>query len=183
MVGNGFYKDETAKVVVERPASEEEKQKLFDSIKANGYKWNPDNKTLEKLIEPKFKVGDRIRHKNDKTIIKTIGYVYHNSYALYDGHLLLFTDQYMWELAPNKFDINTLKPFDKVLVRNHEKNEWQPNFFNKYCKEINSFKLIGVCTPSYANNHHFVNYCIPYEGNEHLSGKTDDCAEYFKTWK
>lgn len=220
----------------QRLATEEEKAKLFKAIKDNGYKWNAETKTLDKLpkfkvgdrirhkcpefrgerivnircdtgyfttindwidiahqddwelvseelVKPWFKIGDRIRHKNDKTIIKTIGYVYHNSYALYDGHLLLFTDQDMWELAPNKFDINTLKPFDKVLVRNHEKNEWQPNFFNKYCKEIKKFKLIGICTPACGNTEHFVDYCIPYEGNEHLSGKTDDCAEYFKTWK
>ena len=75
-----------------------------------------------------------------------------------------------------------MKPFDKVLVRNHEKNEWQPNFFNKYCKEINSFKLIGICTPSYANNQHFANYCIPYEGNQNLLGTTNDCDEYYKIW-
>ena len=36
-----------------RLATEEEKQKLFDAIKANGYKWNAETKTLEKL--PKFK--------------------------------------------------------------------------------------------------------------------------------
>lgn len=39
-----------------KPATEEEKQKLFKAIKDNGYKWNPETKTLEKLIEPKFKV-------------------------------------------------------------------------------------------------------------------------------
>lgn len=41
---------------VQRLATEEEKQKLFDAIKANGYKWNPETKTLEEL--PKFKDGD-----------------------------------------------------------------------------------------------------------------------------
>lgn len=41
-------------------ATEEEKTKLFDAIKANGYKWNAETKTLEKLIEPKFKVGDQV---------------------------------------------------------------------------------------------------------------------------
>ena len=35
-----------------KPATEEEKQKLFKAIKDNGYKWNPETKTLEKLIEP-----------------------------------------------------------------------------------------------------------------------------------
>lgn len=41
-------------------ATKEEKAKLFDAIKVNGYKWNEETKTLEKL--PKFKVGDRIKH-------------------------------------------------------------------------------------------------------------------------
>ena len=37
-----------------RFATEEERQKLFKAIKDNGYKWNAETKTLEKLIEPKF---------------------------------------------------------------------------------------------------------------------------------
>ena len=37
-----------------RFATEEEKQKLFDAIKENGYKWNAETKTLEKLIKSKF---------------------------------------------------------------------------------------------------------------------------------
>lgn len=44
-----------------RFATEEEKQKLFKDIKANGYKWNAETKTLEKVIEPKFEVGDKIK--------------------------------------------------------------------------------------------------------------------------
>lgn len=38
-----------------RLATEEEKEKLLQAIKDNGYKWNAETKTLEKLIEPKFK--------------------------------------------------------------------------------------------------------------------------------
>lgn len=34
-----------------RFATDEEKEKLFDAIKENGYKWNSETKTLEKLIE------------------------------------------------------------------------------------------------------------------------------------
>ena len=44
-----------------RLATDEEKQELFYAIKANGYKWNAKTKTLEKLNEPRFKVGDRIK--------------------------------------------------------------------------------------------------------------------------
>ena len=41
-------------------ATEEEKQKLFDVIKANGYKWNAETNTLEKLedIEDKGNISD-----------------------------------------------------------------------------------------------------------------------------
>lgn len=37
-----------------RFATEEEKQKLFKAIKDNGYEWNAETKTLEKLVKPKF---------------------------------------------------------------------------------------------------------------------------------
>ena len=53
-----------------RLATEEEKAKLFKAIKDNGYKWNEETKTLEKL--PKFKVGDRVRNKNYKDYIYAI---------------------------------------------------------------------------------------------------------------
>ena len=39
-----------------RLATEEEKQKLFDAIKVNGYKWNDETKTLEKLEKEKFDI-------------------------------------------------------------------------------------------------------------------------------
>lgn len=41
-----------------RLATEEEKKKLFDAIKLNGYKWNVETKTLEKLIQPNTQIGD-----------------------------------------------------------------------------------------------------------------------------
>ena len=37
-----------------RFATEEEKQKLFQAIKDNRYKWNAETKTLKKLVEPRF---------------------------------------------------------------------------------------------------------------------------------
>lgn len=37
-----------------RFATEDEKKKLFQAIKDNGYKWNAETKTLEKLVKSKF---------------------------------------------------------------------------------------------------------------------------------
>lgn len=41
-----------------RLATEKEKETLLKTIKDNGYKWNAETKTLEKLVEPQFKDGD-----------------------------------------------------------------------------------------------------------------------------
>ena len=50
-------------------ATEEEKQKLFKALEDNGYKWNAETKTLEKLIVPKFKVGDKVVKKGDINLL------------------------------------------------------------------------------------------------------------------
>lgn len=154
-------------------ATEEEKQKLFDAIKANGYKWNAETKTLEKLIEPKFKVGDRIKSKELKPNINTITQVYENYYELDDRGILPLNYQDKWELVPDKFDINTLKPFDKVLVRDSNKQKWTIDFFSFIDKsQMSPFICSG----------HYTYQCIPYEKNEHLLGTTNDCDEFYKTW-
>ena len=165
-----------------RLATEEEKEKLFQAIKDNGYKWNAKTKTLERLIKPKFKVGDRVRLKSKPNYVYTINSLTWDdnnklAYRLLpdnDKHLrvisLITQDQY--ELVPNKFDITTLVPFEsKVLVRNDESQYWIPAFWG--CKRADGYTTtFGWCK-----------YCIPYEGNEHLLGTTNDCDEYFKTWK
>lgn len=157
-----------------RYATEEEKQKLFDAIKANGYKWNEETKTLEKLVEPKFKVGNKVRVKKGVSEPRIIEDICDTFYTLVPIGKIDFTDQDNWELVPNKFDITTLKPFDKVLVRDHNAQEWVASLFSNY-NEPKKYKYICVNGSGYAQ-------CIPYEGNEHLLGTTNDCDEYYKTW-
>ena len=164
----------TDEIVEQRLATEEEKEKLFDAIKANGYKWNPETKTPEALIEPKFKVGDKIRHKAHIIKGNTVTEIKDTHYILDDELALPFINQDNYELVPNKFDITTLKPFDKVLVRDNNKQKWTVDLFSFYDKDL---------VYTYACVGHYVNQCIPYEGNEHLLGKTDDCDEYYKTWE
>ena len=159
-----------------RFATEEEKQQLFDAIKANGYKWNAETKTLEKLIEPKFKVGDRIRHKTTyKNDVYEIREVYDDAYALV-GYTWMIYKEYenQYELIPNKFDISTLKPFDKVLVR-ADNSFWRIGFFEKIEKKNKHYPFVCMGYNKYSQ-------CIPYEGNEHLLGTTNDCDDYYKTW-
>ena len=54
---------------------EEEKQKLFEAIKDNCYEWNAETKTLKKLVEPRFKVGDWVASNlyNSSNLLRIIG--------------------------------------------------------------------------------------------------------------
>jgi hypothetical protein len=134
-----------------------------------------DNYELVPDIKPKFKVGDKVVKKGCISVpilITRVGDTYYWSNTENSTEVLPIANQDDWELVPNKFDITTLKPYDKVLYRMHDKDTW--------CNSFYSF---------YKSNHHFVTsltivkQCIPYDGNEHLLGTTDDCDEFYKTWE
>lgn len=154
-----------------RPATKEQREILFQKMKEAGYMWNEETKTLEKL--PKFKVGDRIT--NGKTSF-TIGYIddeYYYEIAKNTAIRLSIKNQDEWKLVPNKFDINTLKPFDKVLVRDCDTDKWNIDLFAYYREDRGDYQCMTFTK----------NQCIPYESNKHLMGTTNSCNEYFKTWE
>ena len=73
------------------------------------------------------------------------------------------------------FDPNTLKPFDKVLVRDSEKDKWECELFSLMDENlIHKFKCCGLF--SYI-------YCIPYnDETKHLVGTTEEAPEYYRYW-
>lgn len=159
----------------DRFATEEEKKKLLDVIKDNGYEWNNETKTLEELIIPKFKIGDRIKEKQSGICGEIID-VQNNKYDVKidnKGLCVYFKEQDDWELLPNKFNINTLEPFDKVLVRDEDNVFWHVQFFDRYDKKLN---YPFICLNG------IYKQCIPYKHNEHLRGTTNSCTDYYKTW-
>ena len=222
-------------------ASNKQKEYLFDAIKANGYKWNDETKTLEKLNEskedvtnedvndeivmsgiyfdrenyadevelhlnnyeieirngktyaifknketkipkPKFNIGDRIKEKEgdySSGVITNIDpdYFYKVEYEEGGVSYINIKFQDKWELVPNKFDITTLKPFDRVLVRDTNGQTWNADLFSHIIDNNPNLKKIFVCAGHYADQ------CVPYEGNEHLLGTNNDCDEFYKTWK
>lgn len=164
-----------------RFATEKEKQQLFDAIVENGYKWNPETKTLEDLLKPKFKVGDKIQNRIVKTNnvytivgIKDLKYFVNMNNEKHN-YEIDFEVQDDWELAHNKFDITSLKPFEsKVLVRTNN-GKWIAAFYSHYDNDSHlHYCVVGGLW--YAQ-------CIPYKGNESLLNTSDDCNEYYKTWK
>lgn len=158
------------------PATKEQRDILFQKIKEAGYEWVSETKTLEKL--PKFKVGDRIKKVKDyiSGIITNISD--DGSYKVeYQGGEISYVSlayQDEWELVPNKFDIANLKPFDKVLVRDNDTQEWVISLFS-HCNGLEHYKYSCINNTGYAQ-------CVPYEDNKHLLGKTDNCDEFYKTW-
>ena len=105
-------------------------------------------------------------------------------FSQYDGECTLFPskDQMDWSKFERfwdkpkveRFDPNTLQPFDKVLLRFYERGIWHPDFFGY--KDGN---FITCSCVTYGN----VKF-IPYnEETKHLAGKRDDCPEYYKWWE
>ena len=97
-----------------------------------------------------------------------------------DGECIIFPskDQRDWSKFERfwdkpkveRFDINTLQPFDKVLAKDGFSSEWTCTFFSHMDNNV-SF-------PVYCSGGYF-KVCIPYnEETKHLVGTKDDCPEY-----
>ena len=225
-----------------RLATKEEQQKLFDIIEANGYKWNKETKTLEKIFpynigtkvwvksdkehkyihtivgisrnacgnleyevkeektgifvhypkellipitkEPQFKIGDIIQDKDGYKVKITEVNIEDECYG-YESMIvkgiggIAFKEQDDWKLVPNKFDINSLIPFEsKVLVRYTKNSKWCGSFFSFIDRDIHShcYKFVTTANKSYP-------MMIPYKGNEYLLGKVEDCKDFYKIWE
>lgn len=73
-----------------------------------------------------------------------------------------------------KFDPKTLKPFDRVLVRDTG-GAWDCDFFS-YMRENHRYPYvtIGNCSE----------FCIPYnDDTKYLVGTYDEAPEYYKYWE
>ena len=103
-------------------------------------------------------------------------------FPTYNGECILFPskDQRDWSKFERfwdkpkveKFDPNTLQPFDRILVRFSGNLNWQIGLFGyKYEKLI------------YSNGTVYYQ-CVPYnEETKHLIGTSNDCPEYYKWWE
>ena len=161
-----------------RFATEEEKTKLFQVIKDNGYKWNVEEKKLEKLIVPKFKVGDKVRNKANGRMTGTIFALYEEVYEvknpLGNEFSIDFISQDNYELLPNKFDPKTLQPFDKVLARDSEEQSWEACIYS-HMNECENYPFTASLIKW--------RYCIPYNNDtKHLVGKIDEAPEFYRYW-
>ena len=83
-------------------------------------------------------------------------------------------DKFTPQLKKDKFDPKTLKPFDKVIVRDGYREIWLCSIFSNIIEEAHPY-----CTVSgrYLR-------CIPYnEDTKHLVGTTEEAPEFYKYWE
>lgn len=75
-----------------------------------------------------------------------------------------------------KFDPKTLKPFDKVLVRDSGAYSWICAFYS-HTKECSSLFR-------YVTNNSAYEFCIPYnDDTKHLVGTTEEAPEFYRYWE
>ena len=86
---------------------------------------------------------------------------------------------YKWNVESKtleeKFNPKTLKPFDRVIVRNNNV-EWECAIFS-HIKDYGSGYRYDCCYMIYR-------YCIPYnDETKHLIGTTEEAPEYYRYWE
>ena len=100
-----------------------------------------------------------------------------------DGECMLFKskDQRDWskfKVKSNKpkFDPKTLKPYDKVLVRDGDLGNWKNVFFSYIIER-------ETCYPYLCLYDHY-KYCIPYnDDTKHLVGTAEEAPEFYRYWE
>lgn len=75
-----------------------------------------------------------------------------------------------------KFDLKTLQPFDKVLVRDRDYHYWRCNLFSHIETENPMFP--------YTTHGGRFSYCIPYNDDTAcLVGTKDEPSEFYRYWE
>lgn len=130
---------------------------------------------------------EKFKHDDYPVLVKFGDYLYAS--FTYDGKIAKYPggecclfpskDQRDWSkfsapwLKKERFDPYTLKPFDKVLVRDDYDDVWCCRHFSHIRNQYKEYK--------YATTSSFYKCCIPYnDETKHLLNTTDEAPEYYK---
>ena len=153
--------------------------------KKGGYKVY-DNKGEVSIIKTDVKINNDICKKYPIVGISICDEVPYANFYTEDGTCLVGEEYNELVLVKQEFedgdiladdkDIKpkcTLQPFDKVLVRDFNIDEWFATSFSD--ATINGkYRICDNC---------YYDQCIPYnDETKHLIGTTDDAPEKYKTW-
>ena len=101
-------------------------------------------------------------------------------YCICDGECVLFPskEQRDWSKFNSKkpkFDPKTLKPFDRVLVRDSCQH-WCCDLFSHIVKKEPTYHYLCVSSA--------FEYCIPYnDDTKHLVGTKEEAPEFYRYWE
>ena len=134
-----------------------------------------------------FQIDNNCEYKVSVSVINNDGHHHEEFFSKegyflfgYDAKCLLFPSEELldWSKfnAPwykkDRFDPKTLKPFDRVLVRDNINNPWVCDHFS-YINHANICITTDRCK-----------YCIPYnDDTKHLVGTKDEAPEYYRYWE
>lgn len=94
-----------------------------------------------------------------------------------DGECVLFPSRENRDWSTfnlNKFDVSSLKPFDRVLVRDLDTDYWKAGIYSHYAV---------ICGYRYVCVANLYRQCVPYnDDTKHLVGTKENCSDYYKTW-
>ena len=136
------------------------------------------------LKKPKFKIGDKIvniprKHMGILGTQGIISKITDDKYIFTNGSYIFISNQGSWELVHDKkpkFDPKTLQPFDKVLVRDGDLENWKNVFFSYIIER-------ETCYPYLCLYDHY-KYCIPYnDDTKHLVGTAEEAPEFYRYWE
>lgn len=157
----------------------------LDEYNKGGYKVY-DNKGEVSIIKTDVKINNDICKKYPIVGISICDEVPYANFYTEDGTCLVGVKYNKLVLVKQEFedgdiladdkDIKpkcTLQPFDKVLVRDFNIDEWFATSFSD--ATINGkYRICDNC---------YYDQCIPYnDETKHLIGTTDDAPEKYKTW-
>lgn len=108
-------------------------------------------KDIQNVNEPFIYICDYITCGNDMTYFK-----------IHDFREVIAEDILSIEID-DLFPKRSLMPFEKVLVRDDDDDDWKCDFFSHFDKANGIF--------AYTSVNGLYKQCIPYEGNEDLVGK------------
>lgn len=102
-------------------------------------------------------------------------------FAEYDGECILFPSrgERNWDkFKPKKikFDPKTLQPFDRVLVRDGDSENWRVQLFSYIIERITCYPYFCINSP--------YKYCIPYNSDtKHLVGTNKEAPKFYRYWE
>lgn len=104
-----------------------------------------------------------------------------------DAEIMVFPSKYnrdwrTFKVEKPKFDVSSLQPFDKVLVRDGADDDWQADFFS-HISDFQSIHSNEVQNRFFCVSGHW-GQCVPYnDDTKRLIGTSNSAPEFYVTWE